>query len=139
MVTLARTLRAESKIDPKLQIEGTLYSRNSALDVAKKHAAAIQELAKVKLAFHSDAAPKAASVRSTPQFDLVLQLPKAQEDAQRKRIEKEREQLVKNIENSKRQLSDDTFLSKAPPQVIESIRKKLGDYEAQLGKIDNTV
>jgi valyl-tRNA synthetase len=135
VVTLARTLRAESKIDPKLLIEGALYSRNSALEVAQKHAAAIQELAKVKLEFRSDEAPQAASVRSTPQFDLVLQLPKAQEEAQRKRIEKECEQLKKNIENSKRQLSDETFLGKAPPHVVESIRKKLVDYEEQFRKI----
>jgi valyl-tRNA synthetase len=139
VVTLARTLRSESKIDPKMQIEGALYSRDGVLDVAKKHAPAIRELAKVSLDFHSGAAPKAASVRSTPQFDLVLQLPQAQEEAQRKRTEKEREQLMKNIENSKRQLSDETFLSKAPPHVIESIRKKLGDYEAQLGKIDGAL
>jgi len=135
VVTLARTLRAESKIDPKLQIEGALYSRDGVLEVAKKHAGAIQELAKVKLDFHSDAAPKTASVRSTPQFDLVLQLPKAQEEAQRKRIEKECEQLKKNIENSKSKLGDEAFLSKAPPQVIETMRKKLVDYEEQFRKI----
>jgi len=135
VVTLARTLRAESKIDPKLQIDGALYSRNGILEVAKKHAGAIRELAKVKLDFHSDAPPKAASVRSTPQFDLVLQLPKAQEEAQRKRIEKECEQLRKNIENSRSKLGDETFLSKAPPQVIETMRKKLVDYEEQYRKI----
>ena len=74
--------------------------------------------------------------RSTAEFDLVLQLPTAQGEAQRKRLEKEREQLLKIIENSRRQLNDQTFLSKAPPTVIEGIRKKLADYEAQLRKID---
>jgi valyl-tRNA synthetase len=69
----------------------------------------------------------------------VLHLPKAQEEAQRKRLEKEREQLLKNIEHSKRQLSDESFLAKAPPQVIESIRKKLADYESQLRKIDSVL
>ncbi len=134
VVTMARNLRAESKLDPKLQLEGALYSRNSALEIARAHAAAIQELARVKLEFHAEAAPKAAAIRSTPEFDLVLHLPKAQEEAQRKRLEKECEQLAKSIANSKRQLSDETFLSKAPPQVIESIRKKLADYEAQWNK-----
>ena len=134
VVTMARNLRAENKLDPKLQLDGALYSRNSALEIAQKHAAAIQELARVKLEFHMEAAPRAAAIRSTPEFDLVLQLPKAQEDAQRKRLEKECEQLAKNIANSKRQLSDDVFLSKAPPQVIENIRKKLADYESQWNK-----
>ena len=140
IVTMARTLRTESKLDPKQQLEGVLYSRSSALEVAKRHAAAIQKLANVVLEFQSDAAPATGgATRSTAEFDLVLlvlHVPKSQEDAQRKRLAKEREQLAKNIANSKRQLSDDTFLGKAPPHVIESIRQKLADYEAQLCKID---
>jgi len=73
------------------------------------------------------------------QFDLVLQVPKSQEDAQRKRNEKDREQLVKNIANSERQLGDDVFLGKAPAKVIDSIRQKLADYKAQLQKIDDAL
>jgi valyl-tRNA synthetase len=139
IVTMARTLRVEAKLDPKQQLEGTLYSRNNALEVAKRHATAIQKIANVKLEFKAEAAPKSAAMRSTAQFDLALQLPKTQEDAQRKRMEKEREQLVKNIANSERQLGDDTFTSKAPPHVVDMIRKKLEDYKAQLRKIDDAL
>ena len=116
-----------------------LYSRNAALEAARRHAEAIQKLANVKLEFRADAAPKAAAIRSTALFDLVLEVPKAQEEAQRKRLEKEREQLVKNIANSNRQLGDETFLGKAPAKVIETIRQKLADYEAQLRKIDEAL
>ena len=63
----------------------------------------------------------------------------AQQEVQRKRLEKEREQLVKNIANSIRQLGDETFLSKAPAKVIETIRQKLADYETQLRKIDEAL
>ena len=140
IVTMARTLRTESKLDPKQQLEGVLYSRSSALEVAQCHAAAIQKLANVALEFRSGAAPAPGGtpgvMRSTAEFDLVLHVPKSQEDTQRKRLAKEREQLAKNIANSKRQLSDDAFLGKAPAHVIDSIRQKLADYEAQLGKID---
>src|SRR3954454_11652021 len=93
IVTMARTLRTEARLDPKQQLEGSLYSRNAALDVATRHASAIQKLANVKLDFKTDTAPKAPAMRSTAQFDLVLSVPKSQEDAQRKRIEKECEQL----------------------------------------------
>ena len=62
---MARTLRTEAKLDPKQQLEGALYSRNAALEVAQRHAEAIQKLANVKLEFKSEAAPKAAAIRST--------------------------------------------------------------------------
>ena len=86
------------------------------------------------------AAPSAAmAIQSSAEFDLVLELPQAQQEAQRRRLEKDREQLVKNVANSKRQLGDETFLSKAPPQVVESIRKKLVEYEEQLRKIEEAL
>jgi valyl-tRNA synthetase len=136
VVTMARALRTEAKLDPKQQLEGALYSRGPGLEVARSHADAIQKLANVTLEFRPEAAPKAAAIRSTAEFDLVLRLPKSQEDAQRKRMEKDRDQLLKNIANSKRQLSDETFLSRAPAHVVDSIRQKLADYESQLQKID---
>jgi valyl-tRNA synthetase len=135
IVTLARTLRTESKLDPKQQLAGTLYSRSATLEIAQRHAEAIQKLANVKLEFQAGVAPKAPAIRSTAEFDLVLEVPKSQEDAQRKRVEKDREQLEKNIANSKRQLSDEVFLGKAPQKVVDTIRAKLADYETQLAKL----
>ncbi len=137
IVTVARTLRTEAKLDPKLQVAGVLYSLGPALDVARQNAEAIRKLANVNLELKAEAAPKAPGIRSGPEFDLALHLPKAQEDAQRKREEKEREQLLKNIANNERQLSDEKFLGRAPAHVIEGMRQKLAEYKTQLGKLDS--
>jgi valyl-tRNA synthetase len=135
IVTMARTLRTESKLDPKQTLTGALYSRNSTLEVGRRHATAIQKLANVKLEFLADAAPKAAVMRSTAQFDLVLEVPHQQEEAQRKRLAKECEQLTKNIANLQRQLNDEAFLGKAPANVVAGMRQKLSDYEEQHRKL----
>jgi valyl-tRNA synthetase len=136
VVTLARTLRTEMKLDPKLQLDGTLYSRGDALRIGRAHAESIQKLANVKLSFAEGAGPAGTvAMRSTPLFDLVLDVPKVQVEAQRKRLEKEKEQLEKIIANSERQLADDTFLGKAPAKVVDSIRTKLKEYKAQLEKV----
>ena len=136
IVTMARTLRTENKLDPKQQLDATLYSRSDALETAQREAAAIQKLANVKMAFQAETAPKAAAIRSTAQFDLVLEVPAAQQEAQQKRIEKEKEQLRKNIASLERQLSDEKFLGKAPANVVEGMRKKLEEYRAQLAKYE---
>ena len=135
IVTAARTLRAEMKLDPKEQLDGVLYSQSEARPVARRHAGAIQKLANVKLDLQAGAAPQAAAVRSTPEFDLVLNVPRSHMAEQRKRLEKEREQLEKNIANSNRQLGDEKFLSRAPAQVVDSLKTKLVDYETQLAKV----
>jgi valyl-tRNA synthetase len=83
--------------------------------------------------------PKTGAVRSTPEFDLAIDVPHGLMEAQRNRLLKERDQLVKNIANSTRQLSDEVFLSKAPAKVVDSIRAKLAEYEAQLNKIEDSL
>ena len=133
VVTLARTLRTEAKLDPKQQLNGTLYCRTASLAIAQRHAEAIQKIARVTLAMKSEAAPKADVIRSTVEFDLVLDIPKTQEDPARK--QKELEQLEKNIESLERQLSDEAFLAKAPPKVIEGMRAKLVDYKTKRDKL----
>ncbi len=69
----------------------------------------------------------------------MLHVPQAQQEAQRKRLAKERDQLVKNIANSERQLGDEAFLGSAPAHVVEGMRKKLADYQAQVEKLDGAV
>ena len=134
IVTMARTLRTESKLDPKQQLTGTLYSR-TALDVAERHTDAIQKIANVKLEFKAEAAPKAAAMRSTAEFDLVLEVPKQQEEVKAKRDAKELDQLDKNIASLERQLTDEKFLAKAPANIVDGMRGKLAAYKAQRDKL----
>jgi valyl-tRNA synthetase len=140
VVTAARELRADNKLDPKATFEATLYLH--AAQFAKVDLAAIETLAKLKL---DQRAAKIGEhkglIRSTPEFDLQVHTvppPAAQNgtaggDA-RARILKEIESFERLIESSHRQLSDETFLSKAPEKVVASLRAKLADYQQQLAK-----
>jgi valyl-tRNA synthetase len=135
IVTSARTLRTEMKLDPKLQLQGALHARGDALEIGPRHTAAIRRLAGVTLEFSSDPAPAGAATRSTSQFDLVLHVPRTEIEAQRRRLQKEHDQLVKNITSIDLQLADEASLSRKPPHVVASLRAKIADYEAQLAKV----
>ncbi len=126
VVTAARGLRADLGLDPKMPLEGLI---SVPVDFE-----AVRRLSGV--AFRQGDVPKSGAVRSAANFDLSIDVPHGQLEAQRKRLEKEREQLVKNIANSKRQLSDDVFLGKAPAKIVDSIRAKLAEYETQLAKVE---
>jgi valyl-tRNA synthetase len=140
VVTAARELRADNKLDPKATFEATLHLH--AAQFAEVDLAALGTLAKLKL---DQRAGKLAAhkglIRSTPEFDLQLHTvppPAAQNGTAggeaRARILKEIESFERLIENSNRQLSDETFLSKAPEKVVASLRAKLADYQQQLAK-----
>jgi valyl-tRNA synthetase len=128
MVTAARALRADQKLDPKQQLEGVLYAASTELEV-------INALTNTKfIAAPLDAPREPGASRATPDFEVVLRLGGAQAEIMRTRLRKEIEQLDKVIASSQRQLGSEAFTSKAPPHVIEGIRTKLADYEAQRAK-----
>jgi valyl-tRNA synthetase len=127
IVTAARAIRADHKVDKKQVLGGVLYCRRTT------QIEAMERLANVKLEVKPGPAPKLdGATRSTPDFDLMLRLPSAA--PQKERLEKENEQLEKLIANSARQLESKEFLKKAPEKVVASIRAKKAEYEAQLAK-----
>ena len=138
IVTAARTLRADHKVDSKTEVNGVLFARNGAHAVAVEYADAIRRLAKVDFQLQSGQAPNLeGAVRSTPDFDLQITLPAAAGEnaaALRARLEKEIAQLESLIANSARQLENEDFMKKAPEKVVASIREKKAGYEAQLSK-----
>jgi valyl-tRNA synthetase len=127
IVTAARALRADHKVDKKPLLTGVLYCKQPVpID-------AIERLANVKLTVEIGAAPKLeGAVRSSPDFDLVLEMPKAAN--QRERLLKENAELEKVIANSERQLNNEDIVSKMPEKVVETLRTKLAGYKAQLSK-----
>lgn len=139
IITSARNLRAEMKLDQK-EIEGTLYSRAAALEIARRNHDVIRKLAGVKLEIVQGAAPQDGGARAaTAEFDLLLRVPAAELEARRQKLVKELAQLQKARQSSSRQLENEEFLKKAPPAVVESIRQKLAQYDAQIAKLGETL
>ncbi|HZS57370.1 MAG TPA: valine--tRNA ligase [Bryobacteraceae bacterium] len=128
IVTNAREIRADRKIDPKLQLESTLHLRDGLL--SRSDLTVIESLAKLKIT-------QTAMVESTDvalPFTLTIALDSQSNGASRLRLEKDNARLEKAIVTQSRQLNDHTFVSKAPAHVIESMRAKLAEYQAQLKK-----
>jgi valyl-tRNA synthetase len=132
MITAARKLRADHGLDRKLVLSGVLYCHNGSKNI---DLSVIEKLANVKLEVRNETAPKLeGAVRSTPDFDLLLELPEVDSEGQRGRLKKEIEQLEKLIADKERQLANDKFLNSAPAPVVDSLRAKRGEYVAQLEK-----
>ena len=132
MVTAARNLRADHQLDKKQELQGIVYCRNGA---QRLEFGVVEKLANVKLDVRGEAPPKLeGAVRSTAEFDLLLELPEVDVTGQRAHLEKEIENLSKLIVDKDRQLGNERFLSGAPPAVVESLRQKRREYQAQLEK-----
>jgi valyl-tRNA synthetase len=132
MVTAARKLKADNGLDDRLELAGVLYCHNGSKSV---ELSVLEFLAKVKLDMRTDPAPVlSGAVRSTPEFDLLLQLPEVDREVQRQRLAKETDKLEKLVVNIDRQLESEKFLNGAPPHVVEELRGKRAGYIAQIEK-----
>jgi valyl-tRNA synthetase len=132
MITAARKLRADHGLDRKLVLPGVLYCRNGAKSV---ELGVIEKFANVKLEVRTEAAPKlTGAVRSTPDFDLLLELPEVDSEGQRIRLRKEIAELDKLILAKDSQLGNEKFLNGAPAHVVDSLRAKRAEYVAQRDK-----
>jgi valyl-tRNA synthetase len=140
IISMSRNLRAELKVDPKLALTGNVYTQTGVASIVRANLEPIRRIENVTLEVKEGHAPStAAAIRSTAEFDLVLDLPEAQLEASRARSLKEKEQLEKVIANSERQLADEAFRSKAPQKVIDGIEQKLAGYRTQLDKISKAL
>jgi valyl-tRNA synthetase len=119
IVTSARKARADAGVDPKQTVDGELFASGARLAVTRANAEAIGRLARVNL-----------ELRDEEPFRLKLAL-----KVDRAKVGKEIAEMVKVIANSNRQLSDEKFLSKAPAKIIDGMKAKLVEYEAQLAKL----
>ena len=113
-------------------LPGVLYCRNGAKNL---ELGVIEKFANVKLDVRVEPAPKlSGAVRSTPDFDLMLELPEVDAEGQRVRLRKEIDELDKLILAKDKQLENGKFLNGAPAHVVDSLRAKRAEYVAQRDK-----
>jgi len=132
-----RNARAQTRIDPARRIEARIHTDNK--PVFESHRQAIETLARVRplaiLGPRKGREDEGAMVLLLRHAEVIL--PMAVDiDAERQRLEKEREALQARIADLKAKLGDDAFLSKAPPSVVEKERGKLLDFQGRLGKAE---
>ena len=139
IITAARNIRAEMKIDQKRKIPADFSSSDSAIrNLAEQNAEPLARLATLSaLNISNNRLDGAgAAVRSTSQFDLRIAYGDAiDKDVEIARLQKEIDRLAKDIESKKGRLGDETFLSKAPAKIVEDLKTTLAGREIEHQKL----
>ena len=122
IVTGARELRADNKLDPKTTYPAVLRVQDAA--IAERDLIIIATINPPELRITNEIPEPGGLLRSTPDFDLRIEAQTSSSNGasyadSRARLDKEAASFEKLIANSKRQLSDETFLSRAPEKVVE--------------------
>jgi valyl-tRNA synthetase len=123
LIVAVRSARKDAGVSERESVP--ILLRTGDASVFQQNLATIQRLARVTTLEVVEQLPDGLAHRATPTFDVAVVYEKPVDaKAERERLTKDLAKLQKEKENSDRQLANDSFLAKAPAQVVEGIRRR---------------
>jgi valyl-tRNA synthetase len=137
LIVSVRNLRAELKAEGRQPVAIQVHAGADVRRMLEENRGAVERLANVNgMEFVEESLAKASGARSTARFDVrVVYEKKIDVAAERERLTKELARVDKQIESAERQLGNEQFLAKAPPKVVEGLRKQLEELKVVHGRI----
>lgn len=138
-VYMIRNIRAETKLPPHLTndliVIGNLNSPDAIL--LKEHLNEIRSLVKVGEVSFVEKEPNLpfASVGTLGALTLMIPLPKELIEAEKIRVEKEKEKLLISIEKLETQLNNKDFVERAPKELLEKQRSALNAAKNEYSRL----
>ncbi len=133
-----RNLRAELGVPPGTKVKAVLIPPQQMEEVLRRHASTIEVLARVeRLRVEASALrPPKAVYTLVDQVEIYLPLEGVLDLAkERQRLEKEMVEVDRELSAALRKLSNEDFIRKAPPEVVEKVRIKGIELERKKAKL----
>jgi valyl-tRNA synthetase len=138
LIVSVRNLRAELKVEQKVKVPIEVFAHQFEIGrMIDENRDAIERLANVEaITLLEGSFSTMPGARSTARFDVhVIYERKIDVAVELERLKKELEQIEKEIVNCQRDLSNERFVAKAPPQVVEGKRQRLQELEILREKV----
>jgi valyl-tRNA synthetase len=135
LIVEVRALRKEIGVEEKAAVPIEVRPNALLREVAEKNQDIIERLARVSEVRFVDQISPALSKHHTPSFDVAVVYERTIDvAAERERLTKEIAKYEKGLAAAQRQLGNEAFLKKAPPQVVEGLKKQEADTRVLLEK-----
>ena len=141
LVDACRNLRGEMSVSPSTRLPlFAVASDTSESDFLRQAAPVLQALAKLsEVRVFDDEAAWAAAAQAAPvavvgEARICLHM-EVDIEAEKARLGKEVARLEGEIAKTQVKLSNEVFVSRAPPAIIEQEKKRMSDFTATLGKV----
>ncbi|MGC1200236.1 MAG: valine--tRNA ligase [Candidatus Acidiferrales bacterium] len=139
IIIAARNIRAEIKLDPKRKVAAQFSTTDPAVRALVESnldpLLRLASLASIEIS-SGRLESSGGAVRSTSQFDLRIAYGDAvDKGAESAKLNKEIAHLAKDIETKRARLADETFLSKAPANIIDALKATLAERTVEHQKL----
>ena len=131
IVHAIRNIRAEMQLPPSIRTDVIIEGET---EWVEKHATFLTSLVRIQtLAFNPENISTTLSASALVQnLKITLPLPESFQEKEKKRLMKERAKLEERIVSLKKRLSDSSFVTRAPKDLVEQTEKQLQECEKQL-------
>lgn len=136
LIVSVRNLRAEMKVEPRERTPIRIFADPARLQLFDENREAIQRLGNVdSIRYSEQSLSGAPGARSTARFDVQLVYErKVDIAAERERLTKELARYEQELARAQTQLSNETFLSKAPANVVDGLRARSAELQSLIEK-----
>ncbi len=135
LVAKARALKADHNLASRRDVKFFLTTTDREWQTVAENLAKLTRMcgaASVERREKVDGAPAAVTALGTLYLDLASTVDAG---AEKVRLTKELDQLVKHIAGTEARLANEAFVSKAPPAVLDGARKQLADQQAKRAEL----
>ncbi len=143
LTTAIRNIRAEANVAPAKNITALIKSADKKeLDIIEKNKMFIMKLAKIEhIEFGNEITkPDLTGCRVLWKSEIYIPLAGLLDiEAESKKILDQIQKLESGLSSCQRKLHDESFLSKAPPQIIENEKKNEQEYISKIEKLKNNL
>ena len=127
---------AELKANPRQRLPIQVHAAAETRSLIERNRGAVERLANVeRIDFLEESLAKAAGARTTARFEVrVIYERKVDVAGERDRLSKELAKLTQELTRATGQLNNESFLAKAPANVVEGLRKRKAEVEVLVQK-----
>ena len=132
LIVSVRNLRAELKVEPKVKVPIQVYTHEPEMRrLIAENQGSVERQANVEsITFVESSIAKLPGARHTARFDVhLLYEQKIDVAAECERLRKELERIEAALANGESRLGNETFMAKAPANVVEGLRKQVQENE----------
>jgi valyl-tRNA synthetase len=140
LIVSVRNLRAELKVEPKVKVPIEVFAHEPGIRaMLEKNLGSVllDRPANVeKVTFVESSLARLPGARSTSRFDVhAIYEKKIDIAAERERLTKELDKIEKQLASAQARLGNEQFLSKAPPHVVEGLRRQVEELTVLREKV----
>ncbi len=140
VVRTIRDIRAHYKVAPREPIMVSIKSTQEQCDILSEQASLISHLTNLSdfSAAMDVSKPDNAAVKVIGQMDIYVH-DVVNVEEEKKRLTKQKEEIEKFIANAEKKLSNENFVSRAKPEVVQRERDNLEDLKQQLDSVNKNL